>query len=320
MILIVAPEHDMHARIVAHHLRKLSADVCVVDLGQLCEQGFGLSHRLPHAGRVGAAASIANGDGSERIDLSRVDTVWYRRPRLPKPESLVVDGDRSFATGEWSAAIDGLWASCPARFVSPPTNQRSASKSRQLQIAQQVGLAIPDTLVTSSPADAREFIAQHAGRVIHKALTAPSDRFLATKRFSEADAAALDDLVLAPTIFQQEIQGSVDLRITMVGPRFFAAEFPTTTLVSPDADWIDNRLDLKLKFRPHALPASVETALTKLASSLGLCFGTIDMKIDASGQYVFLEINPQGQFLYVEILTGMPLARSLAEFLRSSSA
>ena len=101
----------------------------------------------------------------------------------------------------------------------------------------------------------------------------------------------------------------------MIGERFFAADFPTSTLESPEVQWIDNRLVLDLQYREHALPASVEAGLRALTRRLGLSFGTIDMKIDASGEYVFLEINPQGQFLYVEILTGLPLARTLAAFL-----
>jgi hypothetical protein len=318
MVLIVAPETDLHARAVARQLRELGAEVAIVDLGLLCEPGFGLSHRLTRNEADRATTSFLRGDGNQRLDLSRVRTVWYRRPRLPKVDSLIVDGDRSFATGEWSAAIDGLWASCPARFVSNPTSQRSASKSRQLRIAKELGLTIPDTLVTSCPADAREFVERHSGRVIHKALTAPSDRFLATKRWSDADAAALDDLTLAPTIFQEEIRGSIDLRITMIGRQFFAAEFPTTALESPDAHWVDNRLSLDLRFKVHSLPSTLEAGLGKLVQGLGLSFGTIDMKISSSGEYVFLEINPQGQFLYVEILTEIPLARTLAEFLMES--
>jgi hypothetical protein len=315
VIVIVAPDGDLHARVVAHHLREMGSEVAMVDLGLLYEQSRGLSHRLVRKGSHCDRAVIARADGHEPIDLSRASTIWYRRPRLPRPPALIVDGDRDFAAGEWSAAIDGLWATCPARFVSDPTCQRSASKSRQLRIAAEVGLAIPDTLVTSSAADARAFVDQHGGHVIHKALTAPADRFLATKRWSDADAAKLDDLPLAPTIFQEEVRGSIDLRVTMIGERFFAADFPTSTLESPEVQWIDNRLVLDLQYQEHALPASVEAGLRALTQRLGLSFGTIDMKIDASGAYVFLEINPQGQFLYVEILTGLPLARTLAEFL-----
>ena len=48
---------------------------------------------------------------------------------------------------------------------------------------------------------------------------------------------------------------------------------------------------------------------------LGLLFGTIDMKLTEGGEHVFLEVNPQGQFLYIEILTGLPIANAVADFL-----
>jgi D-alanine-D-alanine ligase-like ATP-grasp enzyme len=52
-----------------------------------------------------------------------------------------------------------------------------------------------------------------------------------------------------------------------------------------------------------------------LMDALNLQYGTIDMRLREDGEYVFLEINPQGQFLYVEIKTGMPIARTMAELL-----
>lgn len=50
-------------------------------------------------------------------------------------------------------------------------------------------------------------------------------------------------------------------------------------------------------------------------ATLGLVFGTIDLKITHDGEYVFLEVNPQGQFLYVENLTGLPITLALARLL-----
>ena len=97
----------------------------------------------------------------------------------------------------------------------------------------------------------------------------------------------------------------------------FAASFPSTALESAGNSWIDNRLNLEVPYREHVLPSAVKTSILAMMKGLGLSFGTIDMKIDESDKYVFLEVNPQGQFLYVEILTGLPLARAMAEFLLS---
>jgi hypothetical protein len=314
MILIVAPERDLHARCVARHLSDNGAQVHILDFGLFADSAE-ISHFL--AAKPGGRVTISFSHGGH-LDLSEVCTVWYRRPRLPGlSQVLPFEADRTFALAEWNAVLDGIMASPETRFVNDPTRQRSASKPRQLQVAKQVGLAIPETLITSNADEARRFVEGFRRRVIHKPLTAPPDRFLGTKRWSEADDTALGNLRLAPTIFQEEIRGSLDLRITAIGEKLFVVGFPPTALESAGESWIDNRLNLEVPYREHVLPSSVETGVLAMMKGLGLSFGTVDMKIDESGNYVFLEVNPQGQFLYVEILTGIPLARAMAEFLLS---
>jgi glutathione synthase/RimK-type ligase-like ATP-grasp enzyme len=76
-------------------------------------------------------------------------------------------------------------------------------------------------------------------------------------------------------------------------------------------------LDPDAPFTPFDLPGGVEAALLRLMDELGLVFGAIDLKLADNGEPVFLEINPQGQFLYVEIRTGLPISDALAEYLAS---
>jgi len=55
--------------------------------------------------------------------------------------------------------------------------------------------------------------------------------------------------------------------------------------------------------------------LRALMRRLGLVYGAIDLRLTPDGRYVFLEINPAGQFLYVEQQTGQPIAAALAALL-----
>lgn len=313
MILIIAPETDLHARCVAKHLSEMGAQVRIFDFGRLS-----FAADISHFVGTESDKTIMPSASDQHLDLSEVNTVWYRRPRLPAlSQVLPFEPDRTFALAEWGAVLAGVMASLGSRFVNDPIMQRAASKPRQLQVAKQAGLAIPKTLITSNAHDARKFVERFSPRVVHKALTAPTDRFLATKHWSAADDAALGNLGLAPTIFQEEIEGPLDLRITVIGDKLFAADFPPTTLKSGGDDWIDNRLTLEIPYREHVVPSSVKDSIFATMKGLGLSFGTIDMKINNSHDYVFLEVNPQGQFLYVEILTGLPLAMAMAEFLLS---
>ncbi len=95
----------------------------------------------------------------------------------------------------------------------------------------------------------------------------------------------------------------------------------TVTIDSPAGlGRVDSRLDTTVDFAPHRLPASVSAALSTLMAELGLIFGVIDMRVGLDGEYYFLEVNPQGQFAYLEIKTGLPMFRTLAQFLAGAAA
>ena len=61
--------------------------------------------------------------------------------------------------------------------------------------------------------------------------------------------------------------------------------------------------------------AVVEERLRALQRRLGLVYGAIDMRRTAEGEHVFLEVNPAGQWLFVEERCGLPISQSVAGFL-----
>ena len=52
-----------------------------------------------------------------------------------------------------------------------------------------------------------------------------------------------------------------------------------------------------------------------LVERLGLCYGALDLVLTPDGRYVFLEINPSGQYLWIEVATGLPITAALCEML-----
>ena len=308
-VLIVSGREDVHALRVAQELHSMGHQVRFLDMRELGRTAS-ISHEV---GRRGSCNVIVRGE--ELIPLSEIDAVWLRRPNIPYLPDTVSDiGHRRFARLEWRELIDGAFLSMRARFVNPYLTQLSAVKPRQLEVAQHVGLNVPDTLVTSDATEARTFVDAHS-RVVHKTLSAHPDRLLDTRRWTERDRNALTELSLAPSIFQQEICGPVDIRVTVVGTRVFALK----VCLAGDQDLVDSRLDLDAPSEPHRLPEHVEELLLTFMCELGLVFGTVDMRIADDGRYFFLEVNPQGQFLYVEILTGMPISTAVAELLANGS-
>ena len=234
--------------------------------------------------------------------LADVRAVWNRRPAGPEDSPQLLDDEhRRFARREWQDLLDGVMLSLEpdAYVVSPLAAQRSAVKPHQLAVAQRVGLTVPETLITSDPDEAAAFVHAHEGAVVHKAMTSPRNAFVDTRRWQETDRSALHQLPLAPTIFQELVEGPIDIRATIVGDEIYAAAIHT----EHSRVGLDSRLDLDVPMTPYELPGDVARRLRALMFELGLRFATVDLKLDDTGRLHFLELNPQGQFLYVEILT-----------------
>jgi ribosomal protein S6-L-glutamate ligase RimK-like protein len=277
------------------------------------------------AAGAGTVASIGFGPGGLRrtirasgtaqaLDLADVGAVWTRRVKPATVSASILDTEqRRFAAAEWRDLLYGLFDSTSA--VSPLGAQRGATKPEQLARAPLAGLAIPDTLITSSTSEATDFIDAHRGMVVHKAMNGPSDRLLETCQWDERHRAELERLRLAPTIFQELIEGPRDIRVTMIGTSCFAA-----AVGSGASRHVDSRLALDVPVTAYELPASVQSSLVRLMTMLGLKFATVDIKESRDGTLYFLELNPQGQFLYVEILTGLPIAVAMAKYLTGLDA
>ncbi len=308
MIVIVAGPSDIHARTVAELIVKVGKTVRIVDLSR-----FGTDAYLNWS--VDGQA-IATGTGqSDPIDFEKVETVWYRRPRTSMIAEQVPDRFvRSFCREEWLNLIEGLFLYSPARFVNPLAAEFAAVKPVQLRAARNSGLLVPDTLITNDPKNAADFIARHNGRVVHKALTAPKNKMIDTKLWDEKDRNALQTLYLAPVIFQEAIAGPSDIRATYIGGEILAARIGTRN----GKAGIDSRLDLDAPYEAIRLPDDLIRKLNAFMKSLNLSYGTIDLKFTDAGEYVFFEVNPQGQFLYVELLTGLPISEAMASFLSNS--
>ena len=137
-----------------------------------------------------------------------------------------------------------------------------------------------------------------------------------TRLVREDALSLLDTVRLAPVIFQEYIPADFDLRVTVVGTRVFPA-----AIHSQETDYpIDFRMSLgQARTEPATLPAALERRLLSLMERLGLEYGAIDLRRTPDGEYVFLEVNTAGEFLFVEERTGQPIARAVAELLATPS-
>ncbi len=313
MILVVSYPDEEHTAQVVAHLVQAGHEVVQIDLAEFPSQ-----RAIEFSwGGAGPPAFWMAHEGRQ-VNLADTRAVWWRRVSNFAVDPAVGQGERSaFAQSETAQAMHGMLESLHCPWMNPHLADAAAHhKPYQWSVAQALGLKLPRTLVTTDARAARAFIdSVRPAKVVFKAFLAAIQDWRETRLVEQEDLDRLELVRLAPVIFQEYIPG-VDLRITMVGDDIFAAEI--------DARQTSYEVDMRMvvgeaKVAAVTLPAPVQHQLRQLQHRLGLVYGAIDMRRTDAGEYVFLEVNPAGQWLFVEQRTGLPIAKAMADYLAAAS-
>ncbi len=309
VVLILAPEADVHARSVAKVLKNdFNTQSRIIDLRTIAQNAaITWSHD--------ANSNAVLVDQSGPLFLDDVISVWYRRPQRPLSDSRVEDSvDRTHVQNEWNTAFHSILRNAVSYWVNPmEADIQAGKKPVQLQAAQKIGLRTPRTLITNSRADIEAFYEACNRNVIFKPLTAHPNKFLETRVLDRKAMAHLNSLFLSPVLFQEKVNTGRDLRVTIMGEQISAAAIDSQQSEYP----LDSRIDMAVRHEPVELNPRLRKQLLELMSELGLIYGAVDLIETKDGDIVFLEVNPGGQFLYIELLASIPLSRQMAELLRT---
>lgn len=310
-VMILSNMEDPHAHAVMEALRSRNVAVELLDLSEFPTR-LALSMCFEDSARRLELSRVGGG----RLDLSTITAVWWRRPQpFQLPTTITDPVHRRFAMSEATTAFSGLYQAMDVLWVNDPVRDEAAHhKPWQLALAQQIGLAIPATLMTNDPQETLDFWRRHDGDVIYKQFRALPDAWRETRKLRAEDTAFAESIRVTPVIFQRFVDAVADLRVTVIGDELFTAAADARKGEYP----LDFRFNQNLKWEPHTLPPTVEDTLRLLMRHLGLEYGAIDLRLTPEGQYVFLEINPAGQFLWIELETGQRIADALAAHLTAA--
>jgi hypothetical protein len=153
------------------------------------------------------------------------------------------------------------------------------------------------------------------------AIRAASDKFdqlIRARQCGFSIGSHLDDISSARGVLRRVIPKAYEIRITVFGERVFACRIPPETR----GDWRAHNWD-----DPESFPAHEATTISDdlaescrlLVRDYGLAYAAIDMIVTPNGEHVFLELNPNGQWAWIEERTGLPLGRALIDVLRRAS-
>lgn len=244
--------------------------------------------------------------------LEEISAAWCRRPNYYGEQS-----DRLrwlLLKDEYAALQQALWEMLPQSvwLNSPQHMQAAGLKLLQLELAASMGFRIPETLLSNSWESVAALRHETLVVKMEKNTVVPagkSDKILPT---TIARQGALPRSAKPyPGIWQQYIPKEKEWRVTVIGEKVFSAAIYTTTEAKDD--WRRHQFTSRVTFRAERFPKRLQQKCIELVKHYGLRYGALDFVETPTGEIVFLEINPNGQFMWLETDLGLPVSAAIAE-------
>lgn len=250
----------------------------------------------------------------KRIEVKSIKAIIIRRPSIPNLHKD--EAKNRFLSREVLFGLRAFLESTSAIWMNHPnSNSVASSKPRNLWLASSLGLKVPQTLLSSDRIEISNWLEEQKKSVI-KAISyglierKNSAEMAFTQRIPKSFDLSEDIIPGVPIYLQEEIEKEADIRVTIVGNKVFPA------MLTQEGNQIDWRAaNSEAKWRPYKLPKSICDACTKLCNELQLEFAAIDLVKSTYGDYFFLELNPNGQWVWIEEETGLQISDAIVEHL-----
>ncbi|MET3667208.1 hypothetical protein [Caulobacter sp. 1776] len=258
------------------------------------------------------------------------DVALTRRRRPNNLSSSLAPADVEFAKRQSQIISEGLYPYVDVKgmWVNPPASRRNTSlKPLQLALAARSGLQVPDTLISNSFEDVVSFCRQQGGKVAFKPLEpgtwtngAGSSWFSYTVVLDQAELERQRASIEASAgIYQHYVEKAFELRVVVMGRSCFSARLDSQDHADTMVDWRHaHHSNADLRASHHALDQAIQDACFEFMDAMDLVFGVFDFAVGKDGKTYFLEVNPMGQFLFLDTISSLPLLQIFADFLESN--
>lgn len=261
------------------------------------------------------------------VEATTIGTVVYRRPKPFVPPMSGDPSQKSHASDEWAESIEGFLAHIPpSKWINyPPRNFMASHKVEQLTRAQACGLCVPEWIVTNDADEAKRFLIAHGPQLVAKPLASgyiersdpADDTLIYTQSINQSHEHLFDRLSSCPVLFQKRVNKATDVRMIVVDNNITAV-----SLTAKDDDG-SQRLDIRrdnmrdVRYAPLSVPSCVALGVRELMQGYGLRFAAIDFAIDSDGRWAFFEVNPNGQWAWLDLAGGSDVGASFVDALRT---
>lgn len=256
-------------------------------------------------------------DGEEyEAQFDNLKGVFFRAPVFLRTQSKAeLTVHEQLERNQWSSFLRNLIIFKNANWINNPVSTYCAeNKLFQLCIAEECGLLVPDTFVSNGTdfnlESSKEYIVKSLDTALFYDVKNKKEMFTYSNVVTGAELQDYD-LTSAPIFIQEFLNPKVDCRVTYVAGTLF----PVKILQNGQGMYGDWRVRKEeLEYIPFQLPVDVEAAIYKLMKKLNLNFGGIDLAI-VNEKYYFIEVNPTGEWGWLEVKTGMNISETIRKAL-----
>ncbi len=311
MILLLTRSDDVAADVLVLELERLAFPFVRVNT-DLITEGYRLSWTLRDATIVTASG--------RRVPLDAVTSVWCRKTFGSDPPVADEEYPARFVEREWLAALSGLIETAPVRYwmSRPSAIRRAEHKLLQLRIAAEVGFHVPETLVSNDAGVVREFTRDRdlIVKVVKSVRTSTSsgDRFVYTSALDPNALPSNDEIEACTTVYQAHVRKDYEMRVTAIGETLFATRIRAR---SSHVDWRAVPSE-DVAYEDCVVPADIAERCLTMLRRLDLRYGAFDFAVTPADEAYFLEVNPGGQWAWLERATGVPMTNALARTLHAA--
>lgn len=286
-----------------------------------------LSVKMSPAGKVDGYMDVMACERSDfretRLPISDIHVAWHLREGVAVIDPAKPSLETRFSDNESKATLDSIFSVLACAWVNRKETIHfiSSNKLYQQKIARQCGLTVPQTLMGNDPHEAAAFAELQDGLLLkmigYVQLDEEGRHFIYSQRFSAGEISAHPSAIRYCPIFAQEyVSKRYEHRVMVIGERVLSCRIDSQASKSTAVDWRHYDFD-RVEHIAVELPGQIQRKLVRFMKAINLRFGAIDLIETPDRDYVFLEVNPSGQWGWIADLAGLPIPEAVADMLAS---
>lgn len=258
-----------------------------------------------------------------RISLSDIHVAWYLREGFENSSKLKGGIEFRFSKNETRQALRAIFSTLKCKWVNKmeAIDCVNSNKFYQQFIAANCGLLTPKTIISNNHKNVYEFSDPQKGSLFksigYTKLDKEGELALYSERFSYEEIANSSNAIKACPVYGQEyVEKLYEHRVMVIGSNVMSCRIDSQASKKTVTDWRHYDFE-NVEHKYVQLPSHIQDRLRNFMTTISLKYGALDLIETPENDFVFLEVNPSGQWGWIADIAGLPIPNAVAEMLET---